>query len=145
MSLYRQIILLTLTLLVLVSSTGMAVGMHLCGGDLRDITFFGAEAECLMEHKQKEATPPCHPPKKTDTSDNTCCQDQKTVIERQDVASDTNVVTIHKLQDIKFLIVVNTFILQLFEPVQTVAHTYALYESPPLPRDIPILGQAFLL
>ena len=48
MKLYRQVILLTLTLLVLVSSTGMAVGLHICGGALRDITFFGQDWGSLI-------------------------------------------------------------------------------------------------
>ncbi len=145
MNLYRQIILLTLTMLVLVSSTGVAVGMHLCGGELRDITLFGAEAECPMQHKKQEAIPPCHAQKDKKASDDTCCKDNKTVLERNDVASDTNIITIHKLQDIKFLAVVNTFILQLFSPEEVVLPMYTLYASPPLARDIPVLTQSFLL
>lgn len=62
---YRRILLLTLTLLLLVSSTGISVGLHVCGGEIRDLSFFGQEPSCPMEEKQ-EALPPCHQPSNTD-------------------------------------------------------------------------------
>ncbi|MCC9136070.1 hypothetical protein ACFSKU_16485 [Pontibacter silvestris] len=140
MKLFRQIILLTLTLLVLVSSTGVSVGMHLCGGELRDITFLGKPEECPMAQKQ-EKLPPCHSPKQ---KDNSCCEDHKLVVERLDVASDTKFINLHSL-DIKFIAAVRVVLVQLFAPEPALKPTYALYSSPPLARDIPVLVQSFLL
>ncbi|AKD03956.1 hypothetical protein POKO110462_18025 [Pontibacter korlensis] len=142
MNLYRQILLLTLTLLVLVSSTGMAVGMHICGGELRDVTFFGAEAECPME-KPKEEIPPCHAPDQE--ADENCCQDHQVKVERLDVAAKDKPVSLNKLQDIKFIAAVKVLVLQWFAPEVELKPAYALYESPPLARDIPVLVQSFLI
>jgi hypothetical protein len=143
MKLYRQIILLTLTLLVLVSSTGMAVGLHICGGELRDITFFGAEADCPME-KQKEELPPCHAPKQDADQDN-CCENHQVIAERPDVAAKHKVLSLSKLQDIKLLAAVKAVVFHFFAPEVDLKPAYALYESPPLARDIPVLVQSFLI
>ncbi|TPE43012.1 HYC_CC_PP family protein [Pontibacter mangrovi] len=142
MNLYRRIILLTLTLLVLVSSTGMAVGMHICGGELRDVTFFGAEADCPMDVPKAEL-PACHASSQKSSDD--CCKDHQVKIERHDAASDHKSVTLNKLQDIKFIAAVKVLVLQWFAPEADFKPTYALYESPPLARDIPVLVQSFLL
>lgn len=143
MKLYSRIILLTLTLLVLVTSTGMAIGMHICGGELRDITFFGAEAECPME-KQKETVPACHAPEKTTDTEN-CCEDHQVIVERLDVAAKHKVLSLNKLQDIKLLAVVKAVFLLIYTSNTDLEPAYALYESPPLARDIPVLVQSFLL
>lgn len=145
MKLYRQVILLTLTLLVLVSSTGMAVGMHICGGELRDITFFGAEADCPMdEHQPVEQVPACHAPALDQTED-ACCQDHAFVVERPDAASKHEVLSLTKLQDIQLLAIVKAVIFQFYTSETDLKPTYALYTSPPLARDIPVLVQSFLL
>ncbi|GAB3204019.1 hypothetical protein ABID22_003250 [Pontibacter aydingkolensis] len=143
MKLYRQIILLTLTLLVLVSSTGMAVSMHICGGELRDVTFFGAEADCPME-KEEEVVPPCHAPKQT-ADEEACCEDHQVIVERLDVAAKHKDLSLTSLQDIQLMAVVKAVILQFYTSDTDLKPAYALYESPPLARDIPVLVQSFLL
>ena len=146
MKLYRQVILLTLTLLVLVSSTGMAVGLHICGGALRDITLFGAAADCPMERELQQETPPCHATGDHDEADDeACCLDHKVLLERSDATSGHDTITLSKTLDIKFIAAVQAVILQLFAPQADIKPTYALYESPPLARDIPVLVQSFLL
>ena len=145
MKLYRQIILLTLTLLVLVSSTGMAVGMHICGGELRDVTLFGGPADCAMEQKQQNELPPCHAPKEKKADDGTCCEDHQVIVERTDATSEHDTITLSKPLDIKFIAAVQAVILQLFAPEEAIQPAYARYASPPLARDIPVLVQSFLL
>ena len=138
--------MLTLTLLVLVSSTGMAVGMHICGGVLRDITFFGAEADCPMEQEQQKKVPPCHATEEQQSADDEdCCQNHEVLVERSDATSEHDTITLSKSLDIKFIAAVKAVILQLFAPEADIKPTYALYESPPLARDIPVLVQSFLL
>ncbi|MEJ8800504.1 HYC_CC_PP family protein [Pontibacter sp. H249] len=143
MKFYRQIILLTLTLLVLVSSTGMAVGMHICGGELRDITFFGIEADCPME-KEKEVVPPCHAPKQA-ADDEACCEDHQVIAERLDVAAKHKALSFNKLQDLQLMAVIKAVVLQFYTSDADPEPRYALYESPPLVRDITVLVQSFLL
>ena len=146
MKFYRQVILLTLTLLVLVSSTGMAVGLHICGGALRDITLFGAAADCPMEQEQQQKTPPCHATGDHDaTDDEACCLDHEVVVERSDATSGHDTITLSKNIDIKFIAAVQAVILKLFAPEADIKPTFALYESPPIARDIPVLVQSFLL
>lgn len=144
MKLIRKIILLTLTLLVLLSSTGISVGMHLCGGEIRDLSFFGAKAECPME-QQQEKLPSCHKVPAADDKAADCCDDHKLVIERLDVVSDTKALILTKSPDLKFLAAVKVVILQLFAPEAEVNATYTLYTSPLIARDIPVLVQSFLL
>ncbi len=144
MKLYRKIILLALTLLLLVSSTGMAVGMHLCGGELRDLTLFGAAADCPME-QPKEAMPACHAPKQGATAADDCCENHQVELKRLDTTADETSITIAKPLDIKFLAAFRVFIVQLFLPETVTNAAFALYTSPPLSRDIPVLVQSFLL
>jgi hypothetical protein len=143
MKLFKRIILLTLTLLVLVSSTGISVGMHLCGGELEDLAFFGAKADCPME-QQKETLPPCHQvPGAGDLAD--CCDDHILVFEHSEASAATKAQLLAKTLDLKFVAAFKVVILQLFAPETERASTYALYTDPPLARDIPVLVQAFLL
>jgi hypothetical protein len=144
MKLYRQLILLALTLLVFVSSTGISVGMHLCGGELQDLSFFGAEADCPME-QQKEKLPACHKVPASDDKAKDCCDDHTLVFEHADATSDSKALILSKALDLKFIAAVKVVILQLFALQVDLKPTYALYESPPLARDIPVLVQAFLL
>ncbi|WP_242929283.1 HYC_CC_PP family protein [Pontibacter vulgaris] len=144
MKLYRQILLLALTLLVFVSSTGISVGMHLCGGELRDIAFFGAEADCPME-QQKEKLPACHKVPASDDKAKDCCDDHTLVFEHADATSDSKALILTKALDLKFVAAFKAVILQFFAPETDLKPTYALYESPPIARDIPVLVQSFLL
>lgn len=139
----QRILLLTLTLLVLVTSTGLSVGLHFCAGDIRDLSFLGEAAECPME-AQKETLPACHKPA-ADSSEENCCDDHQLVIERHDVATDTETLQLTKLPDFKFIAIVQAVFLQLYFPEVTLKPAYALYTSPPVVRDIPVLVQSFLL
>ncbi|MER2996704.1 HYC_CC_PP family protein [Pontibacter populi] len=142
MKLYRQIVLLALTLLVFVSSTGISVGMHLCAGELQDIALFGSEADCPME-EQKDKQPACHKVPATDEAE--CCDDHTLVFEHDDAASDSKSLILTKTLDLKFVAAFKAVILQFFALEADPKPAYAFYEAPPLARDIPVLVQSFLL
>jgi hypothetical protein len=144
MKLIRQLILLVLTFLVLVSSTGISVGMHLCGGELEDLSFFGNEVDCPME-QQKEKLPSCHKVPDSDADAKDCCHDHTLVFDHADATSDSKALLLSKALDLKFVAAFKVVILQLFAPELDLKPRYALYESPPLARDIPVLVQSFLL
>jgi hypothetical protein len=144
MKLYRQVLLLALTLLVFVSSTGISVGMHLCGGELRDISFFGAEADCPME-QQKDNLPACHKVPASDGEAKDCCDDHTLVFEHADATSDSKALILTKALDLKFVAAFTAVILQLFAPEAIIASNYAFYNPPSIARDIPVLVQSFLL
>ena len=144
MKLIRRLLLLVLTFLVLVSSTGISVGMHLCGGELQDLAFFGSEADCPME-QQKTAQPACHNVPASDHATDNCCDDHTLVFAHADATPDTKIQLLTKALDLKFVAAFQAVILQLFAPEAALKPAYALYTSPPLARDIPVLVQAFLL
>ena len=74
MKAFRSIAVILLALLVLVSSTSVMVGMHLCMGEVENISFFAKADGCEKE----KSLPPCHrdtvPP---------CCDDE-TIVHRGD-------------------------------------------------------------
>ncbi|WP_345158085.1 HYC_CC_PP family protein [Pontibacter saemangeumensis] len=144
MKFFRRIVLFSLALLVLVSSTGFSVGMHLCAGEVRDLTFYGEATECLMGQK-KETLPPCHAPEKEKAPQSSCCEDHQLVVERLDMASDSKALVLIKKLDLKFIAAVKAVILQLFGHQEGLKSAYALYTSPPIARDIPVLVQSFLI
>lgn len=135
--------MLTLTLLVLVTSTGLSVGLHFCAGDIRDLSFFGKAAECPME-QQKDELPACHKPARQQDK-NDCCNDHQFVLKGLDATSDSKAIQLTKLPDYQFLAIVHAVVLQLYFPEVTLKPAHALYTSPPVVRDIPVLVQSFLL
>lgn len=144
MAVYRRIFLLMLTLLVLVSSTGVAVGMHLCGGKLQDLTFFGAAADCPMEEKQE--LPACHQvPHANDADEDNCCDDQTIVLATGDQAANPKAVIKASAQDLTFAATLFVALGQLFFSEPAAEPGYLAYASPPVVRDIPVFVQSFLL
>ncbi|GGG18623.1 HYC_CC_PP family protein [Pontibacter amylolyticus] len=144
MKLIRHLILLILTFVVLVSSTGISVGMHLCEGELHDLSFFGADADCPMEQPQQKL-PSCHNEPAPGNAASACCDDHTLLLEQADAASDSTAQLLTKSPDLRFAAAFKVVILQLFAPEAEQASAYALYKSPPIARDIPVLVQSFLL
>lgn len=146
MKMIRQIILLTLTLLVLVSSTGVTVGKHLCAGELQSLRLFLDAKDCPMEQK-KQTQPPCHNTKEhsdTDQKSNDCCEDTKVVVD----GVDHNITTKAALDinpDFKFLATAYLVLANILFTEATTEASYLAYASPPIVRDIPVLVQSFLL
>jgi hypothetical protein len=118
--------------------------MHLCNGELQDLSFLGTAADCPME-QQKEKLPACHNLPASDDADSDCCDDHTLVFEYEDATIDINAQFLAKTLDIKFVAAFQAIILQFFASETAPKPTYALYKSPPLARDIPVLVQSFLL
>lgn len=144
MKLYRRLILLTLTLLLLVSSTGISVGLHVCGGEIRDLNFYGQEPSCPMEEKQ-QALPPCHQTQETNDAKQDCCQQHRLSLPVLDEASGHQPPALLKAPDLQLLAAVQVFLQHYLAPAAAATPAYALYASPPIARDIPVLVQSFLL
>ena len=146
MKLFRQVILLTLALLLFVSSTGFSVGLHLCAGELNGLSFYGKATECLMEQKKVETLPPCHAPAKEKSTSNNCCEDHQLIVEHFDATTaDSKALLLNKTFDLKFIAAVKVVILQFLAPATEQKPAYALYTSPPVTRDLPVLLQTFLI
>lgn len=144
MKLYRRIILLTLTLLLLVSSTGISVGLHICGDEVQDLTFFGQQASCPMEEAQQQS-PPCHQTKQSKPDQQDCCQQHQLSVAPLGEADRHQPQALVKAAELKILAAVQVFLQHYLAPAASPAPAYALYTSPPIARDIPVLVQSFLL
>jgi hypothetical protein len=139
LKLIRTILTLTLALLVVFSSLGMAITQHLCAGEVMSTALFSHSAACEME-KQRENLPDCHKP----AMDDDCCQDQTVVLEVEDqqTLSPTFKLSVPDMTFIAAFAAVWTSLFELYEP----AYTYTPDYSPPvLAQDIPVLVQSFLL
>ncbi len=71
----RSILSIAFAFLVLVSSTSFMVGIHRCGGQVKNVSLFNKAAGCEKEQQ----VPPCH---RHDTPP--CCQDVTVIHEHQD-------------------------------------------------------------
>ena len=71
----RSILSLAFAFLVLFSSTSFMVGMHRCGGQVKNVALFTQAEGCAQERQ----VPPCH---RLDTPP--CCQDVTVIHEHQD-------------------------------------------------------------
>jgi hypothetical protein len=74
MKLIRTISALAFALLVLVSSTSIIIGMHVCMGEVRNIAFFSQADACEKEQDLRSCHKPVQDP---------CCEDE-TVINQAD-------------------------------------------------------------
>jgi hypothetical protein len=81
MNLLRSIISIGFAFLVLVSSTQFMVGIHRCGGQVRNVALFDKAEGCEMERQ----LPSCHRVAATP-----CCQDVTVIHENEDFSVDWN-------------------------------------------------------
>lgn len=147
MKLLRPILLLLLTFAVLVSSTGLSVGMHLCAGEISNFNLFGQSQPCPME-EQKEKLPPCHHkegeaiPGENSAAD--CCEDETLNIDRVDLLTPSGkaLVAAPDVALVAMVAVVWSHLLGLHQPVFTPKSDYS---PPSLARNIPVLVQSFLI
>ncbi len=75
----HKIFALSLAFILLFSSTGMAMDMHYCNGNLKSISLFGTAKSCHT----KSNVPPCHmAQQKAQDQHEGCCENQQVVIEK---------------------------------------------------------------
>jgi hypothetical protein len=147
MKLLRHILLLLLTFAVLVSSTGLSVGMHLCAGEISNFNLFGQSQPCPME-EQKEKLPPCHHmggeaiPLESSASD--CCEDQTLSVDKVDLLTSSSK-ALAATPDVALVAVVAVVWSYLFGLHQPFFSPISEYSPPSLARNIPVLVQSFLL
>ena len=147
MKVLRSVLLLLLTLAVVVSSTGLTVGMHLCAGEINGFTLFGQAQHCPMEQQQQKL-PACHhkngeanPLEKSIAG---CCEDQTLSVDKVDFLTSSGK-ALAASPDVSFVAVVAvvwSYLLGLPQPAFTPVSDYS---PPTLARNIPVLVQSFLL
>ena len=95
--------------------------------------------------EKKPHTSKGHTPEKKPHTSKGCCENHQLVIKRLNSTANDKAVASTKALDLKFLAAIRVVVLQLFAPEAATTPAYALYTSPPLARDIPVLVQSFLL
>jgi hypothetical protein len=147
MKVLRPILLLLLTFTVLVSSTGMTVGMHLCAGEISHLNLFGTSEPCPME-QPRQKLPPCHHPEGEALpmeSAAGCCEDQILSVDQVDLLKPAGQSLAHAAPDLAFVAVVAAVWSYLFGLQQPVLLPVPVYAPPALARNIPVLVQSFLI
>ena len=130
----RSILSLAFAFLVLFSSTSFVVGIHRCGGELKNVALFNKAEGC---EKEKQL-PPCHrhesPP---------CCQDVTVVHEHQDFKADV-------AQHLTAMPLVQGMIqpmvlLEEVIPVTPLHRTYPKFDPPLRSSDLTVRLGVFLI
>ncbi len=143
MKLIRQIVALCMALVILVSTTGLAMSEHFCGGELQDIAFFGQAKVCEAHVKQ---VPPCHHEQVAtgaQVNKKSCCEDKTVISQQQETLAQT---VLKELQpDLSFVAVIASYLLVLTSEHTPQVAQHTNYIPPLIEYDIPVLVQSFLL
>lgn len=145
----RNLISIFLSSIILLGSMQLRVGMHLCGGELKDMALFGKAEACshgAADAHEDENIPACHrhlfaKKKKKDG----CCNDLEVVIETLDI---TSVVSGYQkiVEQSWVALPIEWFQMEeVFKPAVLQRKKYLNYKPPLIFRDIPVLTQTFLI
>ncbi|MDZ4716028.1 MAG: hypothetical protein SH819_11215 [Cytophagales bacterium] len=134
MRLSRPILALAFASLVLVSSSSFMVGIHRCGGEVKNLALFTKAEGC----EQEKQLPPCHrhesPP---------CCQDVTVVHEHQDFKVDISQLAGSEIT--ATVVIQPVVLLTEIVPVQRAYTTYTHYDPPLRSSDLTVSLQVFLI
>ena len=129
---YRSILAFGFAALVLISGSSFMVGLHFCGGKVKNIALFTQAEGCEMEK-----LPPCHRHRTK-----SCCEDKTVIHEGQDFKNPATEITFYSPV---------TEVVAVAIPLGEIVHAQAKksgyeYYDPPLPtRDLTISLQIFLI
>lgn len=148
---YRTIALI-MTFLMFISSAGISMDMHFCGGALKSVSFFGKAKTC---HELAKSSPvpmmencPHHKKlmaeKMACKEDRNCCSNKTVFLEPY---QDQNIQIAEFVipgQVKQFLIAWSAIFLLDDVLVEQDVVPYARYKPPLIRKDIPVLNQSFL-
>jgi hypothetical protein len=127
---FRQILSIAFSALVFISSSSYSVGLHHCGGEVRDVAFLSEADGC--GHQQ---LPPCH--RKLMSN---CCSDETVAYTGQGFdVNQTSFITTSVNHFIQTVILTEEFITALASS----ASYYAYYDPPLRSSDHIIINQVF--
>lgn len=135
MKVIRSISAVLLALLVLVSSTSFMVGMHVCMGEVQNISLFGKADSCQIER----SLPPCHKHMKP-----ACCEDETIFHEGTDFKASVEHIQVDAPapMDIEQTLVLISEVI----PAAPIASTqYDQYDPPLRTCDLTVEHQVFLI
>jgi hypothetical protein len=143
-----RIVALMMALLMFVTSTGFAVDMHYCQGQLKSFTLIGEAKSChevkadkvCPRHARMAAQDDATPSAKA----NDCCQNIKYVVQ-SDGDQIVPTADISLIQQLHQFVAVFVSAFLIADHVQTVSTEFLHYKPPLLLRDVCVLVQSFLL
>ena len=133
-----KIISILLSVLLLVSSTGITYAQHYCGEFemLSKVTLGEEHLSCGMAMEISGCDD-------NEAEDRHCCDNQYTSVTTDDNFAKTNFnIDFHQSFAIAF---VSVFVLQQVVEYKSSLDNYALYHPPPLYKNIPVLYETFLI
>lgn len=136
---------ISLAILVFLSTSGLVLSKHYCGGVLKNVALFGEAASC-HENNAMEACP-LHSSMKMsedDTSEDSSCCDTKSELLKADTEK-AEITVDFSLTDYPVLLAV-LLVLSGVSPVESDSKTthYLSYKPPLLVCDLPVRFQTFL-
>lgn len=141
----RTFLSLTLVSLLLLSSLGFHISMHLCDGELKDFAIMGKAKPCAHANPTNTTLPPCHSSKTLQKSKKgSCCQDRLIeiyILDKQYLGNQ-NIAQLHPQTSI--ICTFNSSELHLL-PFQKVIAEYLYYKPPLLAKDIPVSIRSLLI
>jgi len=134
-----RIVAVAMALLIGMTSIGMTINMHFCGGSLRSVSLLQGSDSCCSAAKScdnfKETTP---------SDDKKCCDNQLLQVQSDD---DFIIDQVKVISDIEVVSSLATNS-QAFDHLNISLYNAAdfqHYKPPLIPRDIPVLFESFLL
>lgn len=125
----RQFVHITLSMILLLSTTGVAISKHYCGGELSKVEVGHEKIHC------------CDQP--DDMPDDCCHDEQLTFLLEQDFQLSAFQFDCHLLAVTAFLPYLD--LSALFVEQEAYETEFKPYLSPPIAQDIPVLLQSFLI
>lgn len=135
MKLHRSIISIAFALIVIFSGSKFTLGVHLCGGEIQNVSLFGKAAGC----DKKKKLPPCHHDEVAP-----CCQDETIMHLAQDFKSDFVDLVLSPLP-ITSVVQPTVFISYIIPVVEHSRKSYFNYDPPLRSTDFNISFSVFLI
>jgi len=147
----NKILSLLMAFLVLVSSTGFSIDIHLCQGKIKNFSLLGEAKSChsqveksICKHKKSSCCSSLSNQNKLGTCKQDCCSNKTINVESNDNAKKIQTAEISPVQ-IKFITTfVQVFLLDKID-LKKANIPHLKYIPPLLSKDIPVLIQSFLL
>ena len=130
---------------MLFSSSSFSIAMHFCMGELETVSLIGKAESCQMIQER----PSCGANQSNIsdehhriTNENSCCQDQKVLIDGQNEVIENSIVA---FSEIHLAAIVAPLDYIWFETIIVDGPSYKNYCPPLIDRDIQVLVQSFLI
>ena len=139
-SIIYRITAMTMALLIGMTSIGMTINMHFCGGSLRSISLLDGSSSCCSATTQTCG----NFDKASESDDKKCCDNQSIEIQSDDNLIIDQVQAISDI-DVFDVLISDNHVLDHLNISAYGAADFAHYRPPLISKDFPVLFESFLL